>query len=700
MILPDAKAWLPKALLALFALAVLLFALSPSLPSFRAVSPEFASAAEAARAGNPKGLELTLSSPRSFYFAGERIPMDLLYRNSGGGDYSIGVRSYDRSGRFCDLEFLVDGPKGSFVDPVLPLVSTGMGGGLGSDESVTENVRHFTLNDYVRFDKPGTYYVYCRSWQVSDKSGVIPVLASNSLRLKIAMPGPMHSFFRTWLAAFEAQAPFMHVRQEAIKKLGRYGDRLACDSLISLYSASPSLKYRNMDFDIAFSLVACRDWPYAAARLKRILADPSQPVVKSLLGVFDALSAPREAYDELLAGDMIESHFSRSNFWRERMKRENANLSVLAESLKSRRGANRVDAVALLVDRLRDASRYECLAGVYSLPVFIANESFKLQLAECLPDLPFYDQEFLLAEKWDFVKCPEILPALERISQKTLEPEKSSWLANWLEDIVGELRRSDDISEGQLRKLKILASFRLLQLRGDDSAARAAAVDFIKRGEADNGILPVLRSIKDPCLPELDGLLLEQLRTVPYSSGACLNRFASPAAVPEALAYFNDCKPDESSSSNLAGVVMFLMSNASPAFMEYVKSQPKVERLKYEFLSSALRDCYGEREELFAIEILPKADVSVSLGLIYIMAQRGSQRCVDPILAKLDALKWDAANRKESIAYEAATICASILERAEWRLDETQAARFCALMPEGSCADSFKRRLAALPKRG
>lgn len=118
---------------------------------------------------NPDVLSLTLATARKSYSIGELIPITLKYSNTSDLSYSVFYMQHDRSGRFRQINFHVEGQDGGFVDP-MATHGEGMGGGLGGEDyGLGECSLRLELNWWVRFDKPGKYRLYCMTTNVSER---------------------------------------------------------------------------------------------------------------------------------------------------------------------------------------------------------------------------------------------------------------------------------------------------------------------------------------------------------------------------------------------------------------------------------------------------------------------------------------------------------------------------------------------------
>lgn len=149
-------------------------------------------------------LSVATSSGQSTFHIGERIPLVLSFTGPDDKSFAIDLASYDRSGRMYEDAFNIE-PQAGWVDPLAAYFRYGsyIGGGLRggqylSSKPVTLNAN---LNEWVRFDQPGTYTLTVTSHRVgpTDKDkrrrgafphGVVDLVSSNSVKLMIVPATP------------------------------------------------------------------------------------------------------------------------------------------------------------------------------------------------------------------------------------------------------------------------------------------------------------------------------------------------------------------------------------------------------------------------------------------------------------------------------------------------------------------------------
>ena len=145
-------------------------------------------------------LQVRTAEGQTLYHIGERIPLELSFTGPENKRFEINMASYDRSGRMGYEEFNV-GPAAGWADPLHVYFGSSsgfIGGGLTGFGSLSAKptVIKLNLNEWVRFDRAGTYTVVVVSHRVSDIStgsgsrfGVPSLsLTSNPIQLCIIPP--------------------------------------------------------------------------------------------------------------------------------------------------------------------------------------------------------------------------------------------------------------------------------------------------------------------------------------------------------------------------------------------------------------------------------------------------------------------------------------------------------------------------------
>src|SRR5262249_7899434 len=157
----------------------------------------------------PVTFTLRIADGRSRFHPGEAIPIELEFTSSIPKRFVLDSATYDRSGRLTIDEFRVD-PIDRVADPLLDyFASSGgyIGGGLRGAPVLggTPTIVKLELNEWFRFDQPGTFRLSARSRRVTDEldsgpSFVPIVVESNLVAFEIVQPDA------DWAAATAASA--------------------------------------------------------------------------------------------------------------------------------------------------------------------------------------------------------------------------------------------------------------------------------------------------------------------------------------------------------------------------------------------------------------------------------------------------------------------------------------------------------------
>ncbi len=123
---------------------------------------------QAVRDQQPKGLGLRLELPKTTFFIGEVIDAKLTFTNESGDPYHMWIGTYDRSGRIRDIAFVATDQGGHLVeDPLRWYVQRAMiGGGLGNFSELGKWEFTLPANQWLRFERPGTYEIFAHSVRV------------------------------------------------------------------------------------------------------------------------------------------------------------------------------------------------------------------------------------------------------------------------------------------------------------------------------------------------------------------------------------------------------------------------------------------------------------------------------------------------------------------------------------------------------
>src|SRR5262249_10878833 len=158
------------------------------------------------------------------------IDSDHEYKCVGG--------EYDRFHTSGFVSFHVEGPPGGSCDPLAGYFSFGQHEGNGHfmfPEKMDPIRLTSTLNEWVRFDKPGTYRVYCLTWRLAKNDEKLNFLPLCSPVVEIQIVPATDAFVAKTLLQAKAllsEGQKAVTQWEGAKMLRYLGDRSAIDLLV------------------------------------------------------------------------------------------------------------------------------------------------------------------------------------------------------------------------------------------------------------------------------------------------------------------------------------------------------------------------------------------------------------------------------------------------------------------------------------
>jgi hypothetical protein len=364
-------------------------------------TPFLASSEEAA----PQ-LQVRTAEGRSLYQVGERISLSLSFTGPENRRFETNMASYDQSGRMSYEEFHV-APASGWVDPLniyLGSSSVYMGGGLTgfAPLSAMPTVVNLNLNEWVRFDQPGTYTIVVVSHRVSGvstgRSGSLGTqslgLTSNPIQLRI-IPAR-----KAWEEA--KLSSILNELEENSKATGLEPDSLK-DAIVDLRflgtAAAARVMAQHLREDEPFLMYECalgldglpeRLHPIALAAMDRLIDDPDFPVSSWFINTMSVL--------QLSDGDPAVQREERARF-------TDADWAVALQALPAKEGKARAVTVQTLSSsqpkQITPQQKTE-LGGV---------------LAASLKELPAERQLIALQDNWDLLRSAGLLPILELLAK-------------------------------------------------------------------------------------------------------------------------------------------------------------------------------------------------------------------------------------------------------------------------------------------
>ncbi len=333
-----------------------------------------------------------------------------------------------------------------------------------------------TINNLVRFDKPGKYKVKVlsrRVWsakaELSFRSNPIPLL-SNEIEFEIKEMSQIEEQSEVKrVAALMDSANNLNQHQIFKRELDYLTGDVSTVEKVKRFLKPPVFGGVSW-LDTGTGLNIARNKRLAIELLEAALRDPNREINEDLINELVTLRLLME--DERQPSQATTPE----QLWKEREARSSelrqAYYAGLLESLPKRAG------------RIQLVTAYRIFT---SLPKDDASSAAynttKTFLLDKFDELKYYQQSELLDRYWDKIKTPSLIPSLEKIlAEKEPEP-------NWRN------------RENAFRRL----------IEVDQRRARAFVINEIR--DPNSFINPdVLKTLDDKFLPEVDDALLEQIK--------------------------------------------------------------------------------------------------------------------------------------------------------------------------------------------
>lgn len=572
-------------------------------------------------ARQPERVKFTITAPKTEFFFGEVIPLELNFTSTQPRTFQADSRLQDRVGRMNGIEEFVAAPASLCEDPLkdLPGATGGMGGISGGPAVLIEKPFAFerALNEWVRFRKPGEYRVYVvsrRVSQVEDSArsdyylhlfarGKPVELASNVLTLKI-LPAPA-PWVKEQIAAAKKtlDAPAgpndqaANQRQRAIRALRFLDSPEAAEELVRRLTGDQGVDSYQAYMGVLGS-------PYRKQLLtlmEQRLTAADQPVWDRYLDTLAQLAElmtnkPMPPYPKDAAGQKAWQDESKRRAGAQEAKR-NEYAARLIASLPAKQPPARAVSLDTLLGLTRNGPAPPWLPSVVAS--LIAN----------FRSLPVMTQSTLLEYQWSALKGPAILPLLRDL---VANPPPQQFDPR-VETVA--LRRLYELSPGEGRKIIL-----------DEIRKPTKRLPF-----------PTLAILTDPALPELNDVLAERfdpLLILRYATGDIVKRVES--------AYLaRDAEIKKRNLPTCAGPLAFYFLKYDPPFGERLLREdfakpgavPACYDIGFQF-NQLGRWAYSAALELLAIESLTSPNVAVKRGAAEVLGKYGAAAAEKPL--------WDA----------------------------------------------------------
>jgi hypothetical protein len=615
------------------------------------------------------GVSFTISAPKSDFYLGEPIPLQLSFTSTQPGGYRAQTRLQDRVGRLNGVEeFLVD-PAELTEDPLrgLPGETMGMGGLSGGDITLSGKPYTFEklLNDWVRFRKPGTYRIAIVSHRVTQIAGPVQLeLTSNALTLNIT-PAPaawVKDRIGEAVGILDAPAdPNDETRQQRLRasQTLRY--------LESPEAAAELARHLGPGTDVdSWSLhLGVLGSPYRKQLLPLLearLVAPDQPVWDRYLDTLTRLSE----LVSLRPMSPFPPDTALQGAWRDELGRREAFRDV-----------KRKEYIARLTSSLLAKKPEARVVSIETLGLK-ANSAIAALVIADFPQLPPRLQLELLAGRWDMIRSPALLPALREIYAHPREPGRDPALADFA------VRRIYDLAPGEGRQIILAQLARPYQ-----------------------GLsMETLEMLPDRSLPEWNDKLVSRLEAGQFVDTLIL-RYATGDIVERVeKAYLKrNQEQDRQRLPHCGGPLIYYFLQHDAAFgerelrgdMDRPAPLPACLDIGFQFRTLG-RYAYSQALERLAIEFLASPKVPVKRGAAEVLGQYGSPAAEKSLWDTLEYFhSWwkgregelDGQNTQEGAQLERALRIA-LAQANGWRLERQGLDRLLDLCSSNWCRQEVK----------
>lgn len=599
---------------------------------FASPGPILAQAAqEPGEAKTAPAVQLIISSKSAQFYAGESIPLDLAFSSSVPQRYEINNASYDRSGRMSYEQFIVE-PKDATRDPLylyFNSIAFFMGGGLTSFDFLTASPKmiHLNLNEWISFDRPGTYRISVISHRVGDSlaanqpAGNPVEVQSNSIEIKIVAPDP------AWQAAelanirqvldhgppSEPNAP-NQPREAAMARLRYLGTEPAALEMARRLRGDDG----NSDVACMFGLIASPHRDAGLAEMNRLFGTSDFPISRTFLMTMAILPLDPTATPESLRAKM------------------ETNTKALEERLMSVLPQKRGKAAATSLETVLSDSRMKASDE--------ARKQLIPQLIGAFNSLPVDQQGSWLQYRWDAIKDPQWLPTLRAIA----------------------LRYKDYPSPHEMNAYQSLIASGAALKRWhelDPDGARDTVIKEISRPKPRYGA-DVLGLLPDKTLPEIEDRLAQNfLATDNYevegNIASLLFRYADSDAWPEVAGKVTEnvgtwaCEPQD---TMLAYALRIDPETARPLLERAIAARGPQDNACRHMLFADVGALQEDPilEEL-AIKSLTDPDPEVAQDAASYLGRHGSTAAEQPLWNRYEAWssQWRGREQEFRFAYAA-----------------------------------------------
>jgi hypothetical protein len=573
------------------------------------------------------GVQLRLSARSTEFYSGEVIALDLAFTSATLKRYQINLARYDRSGRMNYEQFIV-APKEATRDPLqlyFNSILAFLGGGLTGFDFLTSSptIIHLNLNEWVSFERPGTFRIQVVSHRVSDSTasshpmGEPVEVKSNWVELKIVSPDPswqQAQLVRTRQSLGQGAPANANLpdesRQSALSELRYLGTEEAARELAGRLRGEDN----HMDFECMFGLIGSPHRDAGLEEMNRLFENLDFPITQMFLTTMSILPLNPTDAPETLRNEMEAN-------------REALNQRLI-RVLPSKRGK----ALAVSLD-----------AALSDLNNKTSAETRKELLPELIRTFTFLkvdQQAAWLEHRWDVIRDPQWLPLLRALA----------------------LRYTD------FPETRLVDAFQSLELTGtalrrwyelDPAGARDAVIKEIARPKPRYNA-NVLGLLADQTLPEVEHLIAQHfLATDNYeiegNLASLLFRYADSDVMNEVVGKVNEkvgtwaCDPQD---KMLAYVLRVDPKTAEPLIERAIAARgPESNACRHMLLSEIGALHPDPVLERLAMKSLSDPDPEVANNAAGYLSSYGSADAEQPLWNRYEEWSRVWSGREKELRY-------------------------------------------------
>ncbi|MFN7923829.1 MAG: hypothetical protein U0Q16_27250 [Bryobacteraceae bacterium] len=484
-------------------------------------------------ASNPPDLHFrlgTAAGAKAFH-RGERISVVLEFSSDAPDKYKLNGATYDRSGRLPTEEWVID--RNDAADPYIDYFGTGLMGGLGGGFrsypvlAAKPHEIELDLNEWFRFDVPGTYRLYVKSHRLSREKAAGETgdrtvqFAAVSNVIEFSIVADDAAWTEATLRAIEDVLARPEPRIPTSDDSWRFERRdlryLATPAAVEL-SLRDARKTGNGPDQLL--MIGARDREQAVAAFDRYLADPAVAILEWDIRLRALLTYVRKESPKPFP--MYPWQMPAESDWKKevaegRARHEHFDGFVRAEAIRL------IPAVAAKDEAARKISG-DAIAAIAPTEaraaLLVPPEDFGLSRDELISQFPSFPEEQqleLLGKKWDLVRGPEMVTSLKAVIGR-VAPEKLPKDAAVLR-VRGV---AEGAGETALRRLSELSQ---------EEAYRIIGADIASGNTRFAGF--AVREMDARDMPEADAVFLKWLAGEELGSLPLIAKFGSAKLAPE-----------------------------------------------------------------------------------------------------------------------------------------------------------------------